>query len=163
MRVNSSIKKLEEVDEFLTFKKNLVLESGSCNESLFIFNNDIAFIITDTVNDYEIDILMYDRELCCCTLNMYGVAEHILKTDEIDQINNLADFYLGVIDFNVLQVFSEEKKKSLSFFLGLMNSVGERVLSIRADKHEELYRQVIAAVSSKWESCINQILAAKLY
>ena len=150
--INLGIKGLENLKEFIAIKNKFQLDSIWRDKALFLFNTEIAFVISDPINDYEIDILMYDRALHSCTLNMYGIADCILKGGEVTKIDGQAEEYLKKINFDLLGIISSSKKESLAFFLGLMDLMGDRVLLARANKFDELYRKVMPAVSSKWEN-----------
>jgi hypothetical protein len=131
MTPNPALAALPQLPPVRELMQRLALSTLWLDNCIFIFNGTTAVLLSDLTQEYEADIMLYDRASRGLTLNLYGIARSLVGAGEQVHMDRLIQHYVLALDFAQLALNSERKRSSLAFGLALLDLHGDRILSGR--------------------------------
>lgn len=92
---NGNLRTLCGFEIFTDLTKNLTAEVAWCDATIFLYTNDVAILFTDLIQEFEIDIFLYDRNCNAYTYNMYGIEDFLLTAGEKALVSNDASILIN--------------------------------------------------------------------
>lgn len=151
---NGNLRTLCGFEIFTDLTKNLTAEVAWCDATIFLYTNDVAILFTDLIQEFEIDIFLYDRNCNAYTYNMYGIEDFLLTAGEKALVSNDASILINEMDFDLLGVKSLQKRQSIAFALSLLRRFGRRIFSTSLIKLPLLANEPTEEMQERWNTCM---------
>ncbi|WP_347332736.1 hypothetical protein [Marinimicrobium locisalis] len=137
--------------DLISIVRPLCLEWCWHNGSLFIFDSNVALIVSDDVNDFDISVLLYDRNEKKFIQNLYGVLEVMGLS-----YNDLLKEERGVDFPTEVNLNSEKKYNTLKVLSVLLVDYGDRFLGVRAADCEYAFSSLPETIFQEWDSVMEK-------
>lgn len=152
MMANNSFCFILEDKVFMNLCESFRLKTTFCNENLFIFNEMFSFIVYDSINDFDMEYIFYDRQGKKYIHGIYAILKIITESNK--EVKFISKEYKE-INFEKIDVSSTNKKKSFSVLLSIIECFGETIFFNGLNAIDDLYTDAICSVSKKWEFCMD--------
>lgn len=154
MIANNSFYLILEDDFFINLCRSLKLNIVFCNENLFVFNDKFSFIVSDSINDFDMEYIFYNRHEKNYVYGIYAILQIIKDASVGFKFTNKE---YEQIDFEKIKISIIDKKKSFNVFLSIIEFFGETIFANGLNTNDDVFTKAIDLVSKKWESCMIDI------